>query len=66
MVNRILRLKDVIDRTGLSRASIYEMIGRQPPAFPKQIKLGVRSVGWLENEIDAWIENKILEANEHI
>ncbi len=54
---RILRLPEVIERTGLSRSSIYSFI--QKNTFPKQISLGEKAVGWLEADIDLWIEHKI-------
>jgi prophage regulatory protein len=49
----ILRLNKVKDRTGLSRSTIYLRI--QEGTFPRPINLGARAVGWLENEIDAWL-----------
>jgi prophage regulatory protein len=49
----ILRRKQVEKRTGLSRSTIYLRI--QEGTFPKPINLGVRAVGWLENEIEAWL-----------
>lgn len=54
---KILRLSKVQSVTGLSRSSIYEFVGNG--AFPKPIKLGVRSVGWLEEEVNNWIESRI-------
>jgi prophage regulatory protein len=51
--NTILRRKEVESRTGLSRSTIYHRI--KEGTFPKQIKLGARSVGWLESEIESWI-----------
>ena len=57
---RILRLKEVKDRTGLSRSTIYLNINQG--TFPKSISLGVRSVGWLESDINAWIEERIEES----
>lgn len=54
---RFLRLSDVIARTGLSRSSIYQKISEGN--FPPNINLGSRSVGWLESEIDAWIQDRI-------
>lgn len=54
---RIIRLPLVIERTGLSRSSIYEHISNGN--FPKQVSLGPHSVGWVENEINAWIEARI-------
>lgn len=50
---RLLRLPEVLLRTGLSRSSIYERI--RAGTFPKQVSLGVNSVAWLENDIAAWI-----------
>ena len=49
----ILRRKQVEKRTGLSRSTIYLRI--KEGTFPKPINLGVRAVGWLENEIDEWL-----------
>jgi prophage regulatory protein len=57
---KILRLPEVIDRTGNSRSTIYAQIKNQQ--FPPPINLGVRAVGWLENEINEWIENRIQDS----
>ena len=54
---RILRLPDVKQRTGLSRSTIYALI--KDELFPKHISLGARAVGWLESEVDTWIEDRI-------
>ncbi len=56
---RIIRLPEVISKTGLSRSSIYEMDG-----FPKRVKLGRNMSGWLEKEIDAWIEERIMQRDD--
>lgn len=58
-MNKILRLKDVLETTGLSRATMYKMM--TDGAFPKSISLGERSVGWLESEVQEWILAKIEE-----
>lgn len=50
----ILRLKEVIKITGLSRSTIYLMI--EKGKFPRQIHLGARAVGWLESEVYEWLE----------
>ncbi len=55
--DRILRLKSVCNQTGLSRSSVYLAITKN--TFPKPIRLGSRSVGWLESEITAWVKNRI-------
>ena len=54
---RIIRLKDVIDSTGLGRSTIYKYIA--DGAFPKPVSLGERSVGWVEGEIHDWILARI-------
>lgn len=58
----ILRLKQVLMRTGLSRSTVYDKINLKSPrfdaAFPKQVSLGIGSVGWRESEITAWIESR--------
>ena len=55
--SRVLRLKNVCDRTGLSRSSIYLKMSQNE--FPKPIRLGKRSVGWLEADIQVWIAARI-------
>lgn len=63
MANTILRLPETIKRTGLSRSSIYLSIKKG--IFPKPIKLGQRSIGFIESEVDEWIENKIDESRDY-
>ena len=50
---RIVRLPDVMARTGLSRSTIYVRVGKG--SFPKSVHLGARAVGWIEAEVDEWI-----------
>jgi prophage regulatory protein len=57
MATTILRLSSVKARTGLSRSSIY--LRMSEGTFPTSISLGDRAVGWLEGDIDAWIESRI-------
>ena len=54
---RIIRLKEVIENTGLSRSTIYKYVGEG--MFPKPVPLGGRTVGWVDQEIDEWILAKI-------
>ena len=56
-IMRVLKLKDVLSKTGLGKTSLYKLINLSE--FPKPISLGLRSVGWLESEIEAWIQDKI-------
>ena len=54
---RIMKRPEVEAVTGLRRSTIYAKI--EDGTFPKQIKLGVRSVGWLEHEVRTWLENRV-------
>lgn len=54
---KILRLAEVINRTGLSRSSIYSYIKKK--LFPSPVKIGERSVGWPESRIDDWVQSRI-------
>jgi prophage regulatory protein len=56
-MRRILRRRDVQRLVGLGRSSIYSMMAKG--TFPQAIKLGPRAIGWVEEEIEAWIEEKI-------
>lgn len=60
----MLRISDVKARTGLSRSTIYSKLDPKSsaydPTFPKQIKLGVRAVAWLEEEVDNWIQQQVM------
>ena len=62
MAHSVLRLPDVKSRTGLSRSSIYNYVSNG--TFPKPISLGARAVGWLEAEIDQWINGQIESSRE--
>lgn len=54
---RLIKLKEVIEKTSLGRSTIYEFMTKG--TFPKQISLGAKSVAWLESEVDDWIEDKV-------
>jgi prophage regulatory protein len=51
--DRIIRLKTVLSRTGLSRSTIYRKIAEG--TFPSQLKISVNGTGWHESDIDRWI-----------
>lgn len=60
MSNKIIRLPEVKNKTGLSRSSIYLRISKGE--FPQSIALGGRAVGWLEEDINQWLEQCIAES----
>lgn len=51
--DRIIRMKTVLARTGLSRSTIYRKMAEG--TFPRQIKISTNGAGWHESEISRWI-----------
>jgi prophage regulatory protein len=60
----ILRLPMVCQATGLRRSMIYQLEAEQ--RFPNRIKIGVRAVGWIESEVQAWLAQRIAESRNHV
>jgi prophage regulatory protein len=56
---KLIRLREVISITGLSRSTIYKKISEEE--FPKSVFLGSRAVAWVETEILDWVKEKIEE-----
>lgn len=56
---RLIRLPEVLKKTGCSRSRIYA-----DPLFPKRVQLGPRSVAWVEDEIDDWVNERIAQRDE--
>jgi prophage regulatory protein len=54
--NRLLRLPEVMDKTGFGRASIYRYVALK--RFPQPVKLGERAIAWRSDEVDAWINER--------
>jgi len=57
MSQQIRKLLEVKNTTGLSGSSIYRMASAG--TFPKPIKLGERSSGWIGSEVDQWLDDRI-------
>lgn len=51
---RILTLIEVCQITGFSKSTIYRL--KREHKFPQTIKTGVRTNGWLREDVDQWIE----------
>ena len=66
---RLIRLPEVLSRTGYGRTSIYRKM--EDGSFPRSVKLGgpledsnvfdSRAVAWIEHEVDQWMESRIEE-----
>ncbi len=54
-MSRLIRLKEVIRMTGLSRSSIYAYIARGK--FPAQIRISERCVAWSLNDLELWLDS---------
>ncbi len=54
---RILRIREVTAKTGLSRAGVYAGMAAQ--SFPRSINITDYTVGWIEAEIDEWLLDRI-------
>ena len=65
----ILRLKDVKARVGLGRSSIYGLMDRDgpyhDPQFPRSVKISAHAVGWVESEINCWLEARVAASRAH-
>ena len=58
----VLRLPEVMERTGLSRSSVYAMASTD--RFPHPIKLSDRASAWIEAEVEAWIRERMSLRNQ--
>ena len=58
MTDKIIwRLHTVMARTGLPRSTIYHKMSLEE--FPQSVNLGLRSVGWIADECEQWIQDRI-------
>ena len=58
MATNILRLPAVLARTGVSRSTIYKMVSIG--SFPAPVRIGMRAVAWVEQDIEKWLAGRIL------
>lgn len=60
--NQVLRIDQLTKLLGISKSTVYLWSCPQSPqfdpTFPKRIRLGRRSVGWMLKDVNAWLENK--------
>ena len=59
-MHKFLRMRDVIESTGLARSTIYKKIAEK--TFPGQISLSTNAVGWLESDIKKWQDEMIMRS----
>jgi prophage regulatory protein len=51
--DRIIRLKTVLARTGLSRSTVYRKIAEG--TFPAQVRISINGAGWRESDVNRWV-----------
>lgn len=54
---RVIRIDEVCNRLQLSRSWIYQQVALDQ--FPRPVSLGARAVGWIESEVEDWLEQRI-------
>lgn len=59
---KLIRLSEVIKKTGFKKSWIYLLISQGE--FPSSVKIGSRSVAWIESEINEWIVSRINKREE--
>lgn len=55
--DKIIRLRTVLARTGLSRSTMYRKIAEG--TFPSQLRISVHGAGWRESSVDRWIADPV-------
>lgn len=63
ITNRFIRVPEVLRRVGFGRTKLYEFI--RQGRFPEQVKIGPRTVAFVESEIDEWIEATIRNSRQN-
>ncbi|MBA4711158.1 MULTISPECIES: AlpA family transcriptional regulator [Citrobacter] len=64
MSNNLLRMPEIMRRTGYGKAWIYRLISQGK--FPRPIKIGSRSIAFVESEVDDWINQRIEESRKEV
>jgi prophage regulatory protein len=62
MALRLIRIQEVRSRTGQGTTDIYA--GMKAGTFPESVPIGVRTVGWVESEVEQWIKDRIARRGE--
>ncbi|MBE8575827.1 MULTISPECIES: helix-turn-helix transcriptional regulator [Vibrio] len=58
---RLIRMREVLDKTGLSKATLYRLIAAGK--FPASIQIACRAVAWEESQVDEYLLNMISQSN---
>jgi len=64
MSKTLIRMSETMRRTGYGKAWLYKLISQD--RFPKPIKIGARSIAFVESEVDDWINLRIEESRKEV
>jgi predicted DNA-binding transcriptional regulator AlpA len=59
---QILRLPEVCKTTGLGRSMVYQLEAQH--RFPARVRISTRAVGWVEEEVQGWLAERILRSRD--
>lgn len=60
--DRFLRMPDVERVSGIRKSTIYALMAKQPPEFPRAVQITPRCVAWPESQVLQWVQDKITGA----
>ena len=60
LASRLLRVSEVVQICGLSKACIYSYV--RSGTFPRPIKIGLRASAWIKPEVDEWVQQRIISS----
>ncbi|BCD83642.1 DNA-binding protein [Pseudomonas solani] len=63
-IDRFLRLGDVLVITGLARTTVYRRMSEG--TFPKQVRIGLKSVAWRQSDIAQWMSNPTASGDQSV
>lgn len=61
---QLLRLPAVIERTGLSRSTIYRK--QAEGSFPRAVRISDHAMAWVSSDIDSWISERVMASREEV
>jgi prophage regulatory protein len=61
--DRILRIKTVLERTGLSRSTLYRKM--EAGTFPQNTRISTRCMGWRESAVTEWLDSPVTYETAH-
>lgn len=62
MTDRLMKLKEVLYICGISRSALYRQVDQG--RFPRQVKVGARSVRWRKSDVEAWMSSRPSTSND--